>query len=123
MADGMYRGQVLALQLTSAPIVGLRLLGNTHHHLNRLERISTRGCFRTEHEGIRPIENGIGAITGLRSCWTGMRNHGLEHLRRGTDRQPTITASSDVALLTARYFLCGPPHAPVASGDHRAIPH
>src|SRR5712692_1664561 len=42
MADRMCRGQALALRLTSATRVGLSLLSNTHHHLNRLQRIGTR---------------------------------------------------------------------------------
>src|SRR5260370_14807 len=102
-------------------LVLLQPLINTHHHLNCFKRIRTRGRFSAEHERICPIENGIGDITGLCSCWTGMRNHGLEHLRCGNDRQPPILARGDDAFLDERHFLWGHLHSQVSSSHHHAI--
>jgi len=104
-----------------AGVVGFDLLDDCLQGLYGLDGIPSYGRLPGEHDGVRPVQDSVGDVGNLRTGWTGVADHGVEHLRRRDDRFPEFLDIPDDALLQKGHLLGACLDAEVSAGDHRAV--
>ena len=63
----------------------LGVLGDRRHHRYGLDRVGADRRLLGEHQGIGPVEDGVGHVAGLGPSRPVVGAHALQHLRRRDD--------------------------------------
>ena len=101
--------------------MGLRLLYDVDHHLQSLHRIFSVGGLTGKHYHIGAVVDCVGHVCHLRTGWTGIPDHGIQHLGGCDDHLACLTALFDHHFLEMGQLLRRDLHAQVAPGHHDAV--
>lgn len=79
------------------------------------------GCFATEHNGVGAINDCVCDVAGFGACWSGVANHGFEHLCGGDDGYAPRVCCVNEAFLDDGYLFGGHFDSEVATSDHDGV--
>ncbi len=99
----------------------LRPLCDPRHHAHRLDRVPPNGRLGGEHQGIRPVKDRVRDVRRLRPARLRIRDHRLQHLRRGDIRLPESAGSAQDLLLEQRHVRRRRLHPQVAASHHDPV--
>ncbi len=102
-------------------LVGLGRGGDTGHGADGRQRVSAGGGLGGEHDGIGPVENGVGDIGSFGTRGHRILDHALEHLRGDDAGLAELAAGTDDAFLNERYLCKVHLDAEIAAGDHDTV--
>ena len=75
------------------------------HGGHGLHRVLADAGLGGQHDGVRPLEHGVGHVGHLGPGRPGRADHGLEHLRGHDDRLGLVPGQQDGAFLDDRHLL------------------
>ena len=124
---GNSRGDIRIINLLSsfqpASVINILFgaLRNPGHCSHRLRRIKTGSALAGEHNCRGAVINRIGDIRCFRPCWSGISDHGFQHLGRRNHMLSELFRPLDHSLLYNRHFLHGYLHSHIASCHHNSV--
>eukprot|EP01139_Manchomonas_bermudensis_P026266 Amastigsp_a849353_34.p2 type:complete len:364 gc:universal Amastigsp_a849353_34:418-1509(+) len=99
----------------------LGLDADAGHHLNRLARVLPRRGLAREHNGVGPVEDGVGDVCCLGACGARVAYHRVKHLGGCDDGLASNIALPDHSLLLVAHVLDGDLDAEVATCHHDSV--
>ena len=99
----------------------LGALDDLRHRPDRFQRPRADAGLPRQHDRVRAIQDGVGAVAGLRSRGSRVLDHRLQNLRRHDRRLRSPTADLDRALLHDRDLLQRHLNTQVAAGHHHSV--
>src|SRR5690625_5194133 len=91
------------------------------HRFGGEEWVASDRGLAGEHDGVGPIEDGVGNIASLGAGWARRLDHRLEHLGRGDDWSTEEVREADDPLLGYGHLFEGYLDAEVTARDHDGI--
>mmetsp|Transcript_79757 Transcript_79757/g.165717 ORF Transcript_79757/g.165717 Transcript_79757/m.165717 type:complete len:255 (-) Transcript_79757:736-1500(-) len=88
---------------------------------NGLERILAAGGLSTQHHCVGAIPDGVLKIGDLGTCWHGVFDHALDHLRRRDDEEACFLGFRDEQLLSEGHPVHTKLDAQISSSDHQGL--
>jgi hypothetical protein len=79
------------------------------------------GRLAREHHRVRPVEDGVGDVRGLRASGAALVDHRVEHLRGRDDRDARLVTPPDDPFLDHRDVLQRALDAQIPACDHHAV--
>ncbi len=91
------------------------------HDAHSLNRVLPHRRLAAEHDGIPPVEHGVGNVAHLGARGSGTADHRLEHLRGNDDGFPRSVAAGDDHLLQYGDIFGRELHTEIAARYHDTV--